>query len=116
MIEPESDPIYSRTRASLMRVIVILFGIALICVGYQYETIKKTIRMRIFDISSDHIVRKEEIKAITNQAVIEIDNRRQESLDVIDNKAKEVLVNSTDADVVPADVLKAVNKARRETR
>lgn len=107
-----------RKRASLIAVIIVLVGLAALCFAYQYDTITKTIRMRLFAVSSDFVVRKEEIKEITNQALSEIELSKQESLNVIDNKAKEALVNETEAksEVVPADVLKAVNKARRETR
>jgi cob(I)alamin adenosyltransferase len=105
----------TKKKASLLAVVLLLLGIGATCFALQYNTIKKTVQMRLFDISSDYIVRKEEIKEITNQSISQIESTRQESLSVIENKTNEAETGDGQ-DVVSQDVVRAVNKARRETK
>jgi cob(I)alamin adenosyltransferase len=105
----------AKKRASLLAVLLLFLSITAIYFAFHYNTIKKTVQMRLFDISSDYIVRKEEIKEITNQSISQIESTRQESLSVIENKTKEIDPNVS-KEVVSEDVIRAVNKARRETR
>lgn len=109
----------SKRTASLFKVIAALLLISSICFAIQYDNIKNAIRMRLFEITSDQVIKKEEIKEITKQAVTKIDIAKQESLNIIDDKTKEIMEldnRVASKDVVPEDVLKAVNKARKETR
>lgn len=83
---------------------------------FQYDTLKRIVKIRMYSTTSEYIIRKEEIKEIANQAVAEIETTKQDSLNSIDNKAKELPIGNASQEVVPQDVLRAMNKARKETR
>lgn len=103
-------------KSPLTIIVLITFFILSVCVVQQYDAIRKTVRMRLFAVSSDFTVRKEEINAIANQAKADIEVSKLDSLNAIENKAAALNEAEATREVVPSDVLKAVNKARKETR
>lgn len=118
-MDDKDKPGLFKNRPTYLIILSMTFISLIFYVALQSESITKAIRMRLYTSASDHVIYKEELKEITNQAVAEITNAADNGITSIDNKADMVsneIVAEQKEEKVSKEILREINKARRETR